>query len=373
MTEELLYLNKILVDIVGKSVTRKIQIGDIGDVSKRKSSFSYSIKAARTTKTTQVLDMLATNGNTSRKPFEHIVADYIVDGVPLIINGFAKISKTSEFFIINIFDGVKDLSERIKGLKISDLQLDDLNHILTSQTYIDSYSNTEGYIYCIADYGFGVFTNLKVEKQAPSIYSYTLFRKIFEQAGLNLVGDFFTTNQEYLTEVVPPAKGYEILDTAFVSTAKGGADTDILDDLQTTKVPISFDRKFTFSDNGLVGASIVGGDIKFSVAGTYKLDLITTSDSENIYLYLNLLVNGFVKATITLEEGDGKIKNSSIIFTVGVNDVVSLRLIGQSFYGEEGEEITFNYSVASDSLLYLQTGGQLITPSDYIGELVKNY
>ena len=367
---EVLYLNKEIVDIVGKSITRKIQIGDVGDISSRKSSFSYSIKIEKTTNSTRILDMLATHGNTSRKPFEFIVADYIVDGVPLIINGFAKVSSTSKYFVVNLFDGVKDLSERLKGKKIADLELADLDHFLTAQEYIDSYSNTEGFIYCIADYGQGVATNLKVEKQAPSIYQHTLFRKIFEQAGLILVGDFFTTNQDYLTEVVTPSKGYDIIDSAPVLTPKGGADTNELADFQQSLIPISITEKFTFTGIGLVGASIVSGNIKFSVAGTYKIDLVTSSDSEDTAMWLAFKINGVNKASISLDEGNGQTKNTSIIFTVAVNDVVSLYLNASSHWVEPPELFKIDYAVSSDTLLYLQSsGGQLIQASDYIGDL----
>lgn len=372
MIEELLYLNKELIDIIGKSVIRKIQIGDIGDISSRKSNFSYSIKVVRTTNSAQKLDMLATNGNTSRKPFESVVADYIVNGVPLITNGFAKISSTSEFFIINLFDGVKGLSELLKGKKIIDLEFADLNHFLTAQEYIDSYSNDEGFIYCIADYGQGLpITTLKVERQAPSIYSHTIFRKIFEQVGLNLVGDFFTSNQDYLTEVITPAKGYEIVDIPFVSTAKGGADTNELADFQQSSVFIKVTEKFTFSNNGLVGASIVDGNIKFNVAGNYKLDFITSSDTSQTFAWLSFKINGITKATISLEEGNGKTKNSSLTFPVEVNDVVSLFLTATSHYVDPPAQFTIDYKVSSDTLLYLQTGGQLITVNDYIGDLTQ--
>ena len=369
--DEQLYLNKKLVEIGKNSITRKIQIGDIGDISTRNSSFSYSVKVKRTSNSAQVLDMLATNGNTSRKPFEFVVADYIVDGVPLIINGFAKIRSAGTDFIINLFDGVKDLSERLKGKKLEDLELGDLDHFLTSQGYIDSYSNTEGFIYCIADYGLGlpIGSLTKVEKQAPSIYIHTLFSKIFEQAGLNLVGDFFTTNATYLVEVLTPAKGYEILDSESVSTAKGGADTDSLIGFVKSFSPISVTEKFTFSDNGLVGASIVGGDIKFSVPGVYKIEIEASSDSIETFLYLDFKLNDVTKATISLETGFGKVKNTSIIITVAVDDVVSLYLIANSFYGEPGEQVIVDYDVSCDTLLFLQTGGQLIQASDYIGEL----
>jgi hypothetical protein len=366
---ERLYLNNKLVPLGIKPVTRKIRIADVGDVSARKSTFSYTIKIRRTTVTQQIFDMLGVQGNTSRKPFELLTCDYIVEGVPLISNGFAKIKSTSQFYEVNIFDGVKSLSELLKNKKLSDLPLDDLNHILTSQEYIDSYSNTEGFIYCIADYGLGVTTNLKVEKQAPSIFTHTLFRKIFESNGLNLIGEFFTTNNEYLNEVIPPSKGYLVEDTAFTSTAKGGADSDMLSQYQSSDTFFFFTEKFTFTNIGLVGASIVGGDIKFSIAGTYKLEIEVSSNLFETVASVYFNVNDVLRSTIWIEEGNNT-KTVSIVFNVEVDDVVSLGVNSSSGYEpNELGKYTLNYTISCDTLLYLQTGGQLITPSDYIGEM----
>jgi len=65
-----LFLNKIRVDIYEKPITRRIQIGDISDISSRKSSFSYTINLPDTSRNKEVLEMLGVSGNLSRKPYE---------------------------------------------------------------------------------------------------------------------------------------------------------------------------------------------------------------------------------------------------------------------------------------------------------------
>lgn len=369
---EFLYLNKVFVDLKSKTVTRKIRIGDIGDIGSRKSTASYTIKLARTTRTVKMLDMIGVSGNTSRKPFELITADYIVNGIPLVSNGYAKIKSTSKYIEINIFDGIKGLSELLKGKKIADLPLDDLNHILTSQEYIDSYSNTEGFIYGIADYGLGKAVSLKVEKQAPSIFQHTIFRKIFESNGLNLIGDFFTTNTKYLNEVITPSRGYEIEDSAFVSTAKGGADTNIISYFNLSPTPVSYIEKFVFTDLGLVGASVVSGDIVFSVAGLYKLNLTSSyTVAVNNSVWINVKVNGTTKATISLEVGDTLTKISDIVLTIAASDIISLEVNCNVYQADESGKYIADFSASCDGLLYLQEGGQLITASDYIGDMYQ--
>lgn len=371
---EKLYLNKKLIDLLPKGITRKLQIGKIGEVATRKSTHSYTVKLPQTAKNIQVLEMLGVLGNTSRKPYERIVVDYLVDDVSLVADGYAKIKSKSGFFELVIYDGVIDLGERLKGKKIEDLELDDLNHILTTQTYIDSFSNTEGYIYGLANFGLGVNSIVSVETQAPSIFSHTLFRKIFEQNGLNLVGEFFTTNQNYLTEVLTPSKGYVIEDSVFTNEAKGGSNTNTLSDYSApTNGLQEFDRQFDLSNESLVGASIVNNEMIFSIAGTYKLDFAITYSSFETNMNLVFKINGSGKANIYLpEEVSGGIKNASATFSVEAGDAITLHLAGTSFYPFGGaEEFGFelSYSGQVDSLLYLQSGGQLITPSDFIGEM----
>jgi hypothetical protein len=366
---ELLYLNNILFDLKGKSITRKIQIGNIGDVSTRKSSYSYTLKLANTKNNIRALDMLGVMGNTSRKPYEVVSAIYLVEGLPLIENGYAHIKGAGLDFEVNIYDGVRDLSERLGNKKINELPLSDLEHILTSQLVADSFNNTDGFIYGLADFGYGLSNSVKAEALAPSIYVHTLFRKIFENSGLILEGDFFTINKTYLSEVMTASKGYSVSDSSFISTPKGGADTDILSDYKTSSSPIFVDRKFTLSNIGLIGASVVGGDIEFSTPGTYKINLDVDYNIYKTYLGIEVKINDVVKSVIWIDEGNSSI-SKDVTFTVDSGDVLSLHIKGSSEIGNVNI-YEVNYTVSCDMLLYLQNGGNLVIPSDYLGDVTQ--
>ena len=183
-----LFLNKIKVDLPQKPIVRKMQISDVGDIASIKSSYSYTLSLPPTSRNKQVLEMLGVIGNQSRKPYQNIACDYVVDEIHLVRNGIAIIKETAVGYNLNIIDGFKSLSDLLAGKKLSDLDLTDLNHELTTQLYIDSYSNTEGYIYAIADFGlgYGSGNTVKVEQQAPSLFVHTLISKIFEEANLIL-------------------------------------------------------------------------------------------------------------------------------------------------------------------------------------------
>lgn len=366
-----LFLNKTQVDLYEKRITRKIQIGEVSEVASRKSSFSYTIKIPKTSNNKRIFEMLGTIGNTSRKPFEQINADYVIDSIYLVENGSAIIRDCGKDYSVNIIDGVKSLSDLLSGKKISDLPLSDLDHILTTQTYIDSYQNTSGYIYGIANYGLGVTSNLKVEKQAPSIFVHTLFKRIFESNGLTLIGEFFTTNDKYLNEIITPAKGYTVEDSAFASISKGNVETDILSRFELLNEFEFFEEKFTISDIDLTEDSVVNGEIVFANAGTYKIDLDSTFNIFNTSVSIVVKINGIGRSYVSLDENQTS-NQSSLTFTAQAGDIVSFWIQGASGEFEEGIEefpYSINYSISIDAELFLQDGGQLIQASDYIGDI----
>jgi len=368
-----LYLNKTKVDTYTKPMTRNIRIGEVSEVGKLKSSFSYTDSLPKTAKNVAFFEMLGVIGNTSRKPYELIVADYVVDGIYLVMNGIAVVKEADEDFKYNLIDGVRSLSELLKGQKLIDLPLNDLTHILTTQNYIDSFENTEGYIYGIANYGrsadSGSTTDVKVEKQAPSIYVHTLFRRIFESNNLTLQGDFFNYNEDYLNEVLAPSNGYEVEAGEVTSTAKGGAVSDELSDTDGSNDFITFEEGFTLTDNSLIGASIVDGKMKFAVSGIYKIDMSILYSINQTNAAIKIKLNDATISYISLSEGYGQELNKSIVLTVGVDDVISFMISGSSY--TDPEFFIIDYNVQFDSSIYLQTGGQVIKASDYIGDMLQ--
>lgn len=210
---ESLFLNKKKIDIYKKAITRRIQIGDVSEITERKSSFSYTIKIPKTSNNLEVLEMLSTIGNTSLKPFQEVVADYVVDNVYLIENGVAIIRSVDEDDIsINLIDGFRGLSNLLGEKKLNEIDFSDLNHTINSEVLVASFENIEGYIYGFADFGKGVRNSVGqyTETQAPSIFLHTIIERIFEEAGFDLTGDFLTNDTKYLNEVLTPCNGYEV-------------------------------------------------------------------------------------------------------------------------------------------------------------------
>lgn len=368
--DEVLYLNGYKVDIYEGKITRKIRIADIGDMENMKSSYSFTFYLPRTAKNTAFFDMLGTLGNVSRKPFQQIIANYIVDNVYLIQNGFAIVKNTSKGYSVNLIDGIKSLTSILGEKKLIDLPLSDLNHYIDSQVYVDSYANTEGYIYAVANFGTNATgTVIFVESQAPSIYAHTLFRRIFETAGFNIEGNFFTTNADYLSEVLVPQKGYTIPSGTVTETPKGTAITDTLIENTTSPTFIKKVEKFTISDVDLIGITIDTGNLVFGSTGLYRIQFDFDYTIFSTLVSVVVVKNGVNSSFITLENGTGLSKTVVVYFDLTAGDIIRLNLKADSQYSDG--EYWLNYSVYSDISISLVEGGSLITPDLYLADITQ--
>lgn len=208
--DERLYINGELVDLGESKIVRKLQTNDVAEVGAIKSSFSYTISLPMTSKNKSILDMLSAIGNTSRKPYEVLTCNYIVDGIYLVENGAAIVKESNNTYKVNIIDGGAELSSVLGEQTVRDLDFSEYNHNVTVDDVVDSLTNTSGYIYAIGDYkNETVDDNINVRDIVPSIFVHTIVEKIFEENGITANGDFFTTDSEYLNELVTPSNGYD--------------------------------------------------------------------------------------------------------------------------------------------------------------------
>ncbi|MEX2402647.1 MAG: hypothetical protein WD625_00875, partial [Balneolales bacterium] len=155
MVNEQLYINGHEVDIYPEGINLNLQINDMGSAQDRQSSYSNTIRLPKTSKNQMVLGFLGTPGSMSRVPYTQLPCRYVVNGVPIVISGMVEVRATAGDYEVVIYDGVIDLTERLKDVTLSDLNYSDLNHYLSSANYTDSFGNTSGYIYGIADFGLG--------------------------------------------------------------------------------------------------------------------------------------------------------------------------------------------------------------------------
>jgi hypothetical protein len=210
---EELWLEENKIELPTKSVYQTLQINDLAELKDRQANYTNRFKIPMTPNNMRALDYLGVSGNTSQLPYRKVSAKLVVGGIELISNGYAQIKSAGGNYQVVIYDGNFPLYDEIKGKTISSLDLQDLNHYLTIPTYQNSFSNTEGYIYGIGNFGYSsVSSQINIERQAPSVFVHTLWDKIFTEAGFTYSGDIFQ-DESFLSEVITPVKGFDVIDS----------------------------------------------------------------------------------------------------------------------------------------------------------------
>jgi len=307
-----LKINGQSVDLPLKRITRKIQIGEVGDLGNSKSSFSYSVVLPYTDRNRKIFRGLTTSGNVSRIQYEDVRADLTEEGIPLVNNGKLVFRSAGvRGYSINILDGVASIVEIIGNKSILDLDLSRLDHTAIESTLLDSYSKVEGYIYGMGLYG-GSYTVLGTPLRAkksgvlvfengrnldfnpPSIFLHTIFQKILDENGISFRGNMFDINfqngnfnepnffgdESFYSEIVAPSKGIFLGLTdeeIAVKNVTGGSsiqysrnDYDInisrLDNITSIDANLQFDGASGF------GLQFSGNSFSVNSTGLYYVD-----------------------------------------------------------------------------------------------------
>lgn len=222
-------MNRIIIgnedlDLYNKDeITFNLSINTIGDISRRNSSYSNTIKIPKTIKNQRIFKFLGVMGNISNVPYTIKNCKYLRDTTLIIKDGYLRVLETTkDEYVVVIFDGIIDLNDTLDGLELNALAFDDVNHYFTQENFENSFSNTSGYIYGIMDYGNPFDGFVQIANQAPSIYAHTLWDKIFTGANITYSGSFFSTNTDWKNYVVTPKLGFttfaSIISTSFHGT-----------------------------------------------------------------------------------------------------------------------------------------------------------
>ena len=266
---EELYINNILIDLPENSVSRTLQINDVGDIEDRQANYSNNIKIPRTSKNIKTFEMLGIQGSNTRIQYTNVSIKYVVNGIELISNGYGVVKKTNEYYNLVVYDGNIAMSDLLGSKQLNSLDFSLYNHTLSNSLFLNSFTNTSGYIYGLAKYYDGFNTDVfDVNLITPSFFVSTLFEIIFTQKGYSITGDIFS-NYDYLSRVISMNNGYERIETEnkmLVFSRDNSTDPEVLDtfDIQTLKeylidsYVVTSDNTHNININGLISLISVG-------------------------------------------------------------------------------------------------------------------
>ena len=330
--EEKLYLNNILIDLPTGSVSLTNQINDIGELKDRQADYTNNIKIPKTAKNIKTFEMLGIAGNTTRIPYENVAVKYVVDGIELISQGYGVIKNTNDYYNLVVYDGNISMIKLLEGEKLNELDFTAHNHTLSQSLFLNSFTNTSGYIYALAKYydNFSIDV-FNIDLITPSFFVHSLFEMIFTQKGYTISGAIFS-DADYKSRVISMNKGFERIDTenlTSVFTRDNSSDPAVTETfaIQTLK-EYTIDSYTTVTD------------------GTHNVDLsglITlTSVKENPTITVKL--NGYALLTENLEGLTTIDYNVNVLANSG--DVITVNLLLDSIDVSGTQTIAFetNYT-----------------------------
>ncbi len=200
-----LYIGTDLIDLApGTKIATTFQASDLSDIESQQGNFTNTFKAVLNKGNKQKLGFPHIVPSASIKPYRKNEARVVQDGLELP-PGFAVIEGTDEFIDIVVYSGNVSFFDQIDGLSIQDLDMSDLDHTWIFSNVLGSFNNTEGIIYALIDYGFGVgLTNreFNIKYLMHSVFIHTIVQRIVEEQFYTLDGDMFDLPR-YKKQVIP--------------------------------------------------------------------------------------------------------------------------------------------------------------------------
>ncbi len=196
-----IYINDQLVDMMpGTVIAITIQVNNIAELKDRQASYSNRIKLPKSRINNAIFENANMFQANSTVPYSRLKITLIQGGIETVANGVGVLSAVSnEFYELIIYAGLVDFFNKIKDLKLNDLDLSGFLHEKDIVEIRDKINATSGFVYPLIDYGVlmegtrDFTTNDEIDDNFwPGFYLHTLIKEIIEQAGFSFSGDIFS-------------------------------------------------------------------------------------------------------------------------------------------------------------------------------------
>jgi hypothetical protein len=354
------------------SLTR--QINDFGELKDRQATYTNAFVLPKTKNNVQIFDGLGILGTQTRKQYEKLNVNIILDSVQVVKNGFGIITETDKDYKLTVYDDNIHLFEKLGSKTINELSLSNLNHDLTTTNFVNSFDNTylDGYIYAISDFGNFNPNEILINNQLPSIFISYIWNKIFSEAGFT---KDFTPDLDLL---MTPKRGYDtVADTGTATEIDVSGEFSV-----TAPIGTGYHSEIVsliLNPNQSVG-QIIHEDGRFTVTADgiyyYDIETIITDDRLNL-LEWSIYVK--VNDTIVASHDNTTPLTSQVQLNIG--DVVNFEyylLLAKDMGYEAFVEVTSNvkfYTVIGGSGLQVNIQSFIgeIKQVDFIKDIMQHY
>jgi hypothetical protein len=212
-----LYVEGYEVDTLGDiDVDFTYSVADLSDIERRNTSFSKTMVLPSTTKNQKlfgnIFDISISNEYYSTdpnilvnfNPSKQAKAQIFLDNVK-IFDGVLRLSKVNNVqggitYEVNVFGRLRDILHELGDKTLADLNFDDYDHEWNNTNITSTWSSTQwvegadNYVYPLVDYGYttdGI--NYPLANFKPAVYIREILKRIFDDAGFEVVAPFFNT------------------------------------------------------------------------------------------------------------------------------------------------------------------------------------
>lgn len=383
-------MNKIKVgDVFLESnslIAQTFRVNNLGDITTRQGGSSNNFTFPLTSINRKALGFPEDLNNTSRSPYRRIEAS-LFENNSFISKGVLKINKVTNTEIeATFFSDNARWFNAIKDKTLQDLDLRSFNHTYENTTIAGSFTNTEGFIYPLIDYGQFSLDSLEIpirtNQMFPATYAKTVFEQIFKDINYEIEGELLDLF-EYNKMVLPFSLGELINGESFIElnkqnfnledqTTAPGARYDFIKSppTDTFQAPVSTNYQIDFNLR-----------IRLTGAATSLVAFNLSGSLETVQLFTSILGTSFtqIQGTVFKEfpEGDvleltSTVLSGDSVEVDGENSTISIR---PSDFVLEGSEVDLASTLPpikqSDFVKYIFNVFGIIATTDNLQQKVS--
>lgn len=338
-----------------RPIAQTKQANDLARLDNRQSNFTNRIIAPYNAVNDKIMGNLSMVGNLSNIPYQKNRVDIIDAGTGkhLIYNGWANVNKTnSKGYEINCYDGIIDFYRRIENKNISEIGVNELNHLKKVSTVIETFTDDDlAYKYIVADYNGKAIADgkINIDYLVPSARKSYIWRKIHQFAEFTFSGEVFSS-EKFLNNFITFPKPVPTTEPALIN---------ITNQLSNITADGGFFSAYIFLDflpnnfsNGYANNNGELNRIYITTTGAYKLNMNGSAPTVTYEVFNSALVSqssGSINPQINqsiyliLQAGDVLLLFHFIPLLINAEDVVTTEFSFVDGYYANFEEVLMDF------------------------------